>query len=97
MESFPLLTVAQRGKRTGLPYLNGWVRVPPPLWRGQINFNWTNLAKWEDRLNMLEGSLDKVLDETCEHRVYLVCFRALVCSVCGLYVLRFELPWFVNK
>src|SRR4029434_6827172 len=42
VKSLPLLTVAQRGRRTGLPYLNGWVRVPPPLWRGSIGTDWTN-------------------------------------------------------
>ena len=38
VKSLPLLTVVQEGRRTGLPYLNGWVRIPPPLWRGPITF-----------------------------------------------------------
>ena len=38
VKSLPLLTVVQDGRRTGLPYLNGWVRIPPPLWRGPITF-----------------------------------------------------------
>ena len=38
VKSLPLLTVVQEGRSTGLPYLNGWVRIPPPLWRGPITF-----------------------------------------------------------
>ena len=34
VKSLPLLTVVQEGRRTG----NGWVRIPPPLWRGLITF-----------------------------------------------------------